>query len=367
MTGPASAGPARVLRFGRRALSLRSYRSRRVLVHHRAGVATLRAAEHTGARERELMAEYAQTHVVPTEGLPAWPGPDGSAPPAANLDPGLDVMVLERRGEWAHIRCSNGWEAWVDGRRLVVSAPAPAAPPPPPPPPPAPEPAPPAPPPPAPEPAQPAPPPATPQPAPAPPPSTETVHADAPTATQPAPAQPAQPSAAWGAPAAAPRARDAGGRLSIGPGQIVALVGGVLFLVSAWFTWIGYEFEAGGTSASESFSAYRIPAHFLLDSESESGGLNLGIVIAFFGFACIAAAVLSALNRRLGLLSLIAGIAAFLVVLLFFVQAKYLSDLLPGFVDTGYFSLLGFGAYIGLLGAVASLVGGVLALVIKRR
>src|SRR5262249_31723615 len=59
------------------------------------------------------MADYEQTHVVPTEGLPAWAGPDSSVPPAANLDPGLDVMVIETRTDWAHIRCSNGWEAWV--------------------------------------------------------------------------------------------------------------------------------------------------------------------------------------------------------------------------------------------------------------
>jgi hypothetical protein len=183
------------------------------------------------------------------------------------------------------------------------------------------------------------------------------------------PTQPAEPSSAWGTPAAAPapvRQRGGGG-FQIGPGQIVAFVGGLLFFVSAWFTWISYEFTAGGTSASESFSAYRIPAHFLLDSESESGGLNLGIVIAFFGFACIAAAVLGALNRNLGLLSLVTGVAAFLVALLFFVQTKNLSDLLPEFVDTGYFSLLGFGAYVGLIGAIAALVGGILALAIKRR
>ena len=64
------------------------------------------------------MAEYGQTHVVPTEGMPAWAGPDGSAAPAANLDPGLDVMLIEFRADWAHVRCSNGWEAWVDGKAL---------------------------------------------------------------------------------------------------------------------------------------------------------------------------------------------------------------------------------------------------------
>jgi hypothetical protein len=203
------------------------------------------------------MAEYPQTHVAPTEGLPAWTEPDGSRAPAANLDPGLDVMLLERRGEWAHVRCSNGWEAWVDGRRLVESAPTQTAP---------------------------------------------TV-----TTPPPPPAQPGPPSAAWGTPAAAPAAAPrATGGFSIGPGQIVALIGGLLFLIASWLPWIRFEFSGGGSSASESFSAYRIPAHFLLDSQSELGGLSLGTVIAFFGVACIAAALLSGL-RSVRFLSLVAG------------------------------------------------------------
>jgi hypothetical protein len=88
-------------------------------------------------------------------------------------------------------------------------------------------------------------------------------------------------------------------------------------------------------------------------------------VIAFFGVACIAAALLGGL-RGLRFLSVVAGGAAFLVVILFLVQTKYLSDQLPGVVESGYFSVLRFGAYIALLGAIASLVGGVLALVPKR-
>jgi hypothetical protein len=225
-------------------------------------------------------------------------------------------MLLERRGEWAHVRCSNGWEAWVDGRRLVESAPTQTAP---------------------------------------------TV-----TTPPPPPAQPGPPSAAWGTPAAAPAAAPrATGGFSIGPRQIVALIGGLLFLIASWLPWIRFEFSGGGSSASESFSAYRIPAHFLLDSQSELGGLSLGIVIAFFGVACIAAALLSGL-RSVRFLSLVAGGAAFLVVVLFLVQTKYLSDQLPGVVESGYFSVLRLGAYIALLGAIASPVGGVLALVLKR-
>jgi hypothetical protein len=290
------------------------------------------------------MADYEQTHVVPTEGLPAWAGPDGSVPPAANLDPGLDVMVVETRSEWAHIRCSNGWEAWVDSRRLIAR-PAPAA-----------------------SAAQPAtpPPPSAAQSAPPPPPTTAQASTPPPPpgATQPTPTQPPPPSAAWGTPGAAPGAPGRAGGFRIGPPQIVALVGGLLFLVSAWFTWIHIELVSGARSAS--FPAYEIPAHFLLDSQSESGGLNLGIVIAFFGFACIATAIISALQPRLGVLSLVAGVAAFLIVVLFLWQTKNFADELSPLLESGYFSVLRYGAYIALVSAIVTVVGGILSLVQKR-
>jgi hypothetical protein len=296
---------------------------------------TLRAAP----RREMRMAEYRQTHVVPTEGLPAWAGPDGSAAPAATLDPGLDVMVLGEQGAWAHIRCSNGWEAWVDARRLVASAPAPAT----------------------------APTPAPPPPAATPPPPSPTAPTPT-TAPPPTPTQTGPPSAAWGTPgaAAAPAGvpRPSPG-FQIGAGPIVALVGGLLYFVAGWLAWLRFEFS-GTTSVTQSFSGYDIPAHYLLDSRSESGGLSLGIVIAFFGFACLAAAVLSATNRSLGLLSIVAGGAAFLVVVLFLIQTRYIIDALGPAFETGYFSVLRFGAYVAFLGAIASIVGGILTLVQKR-
>ena len=290
------------------------------------------------------MADYSQTHAVPAEGLPAWAAPDGSAVPAANLDPGLDVMLIESRGDWAYVRCSNGWEAWVDGRRLIVSAPVSAT---------------------APTPTAPtttAPAPVPPPPAaPAPPP--QAAPPSSPTPTTP----PAPPSAAWGAPGAAavppgvPRPTPG---FQIGTGPILALVGGLLYLVASWLAWLHFDFR-GTTSITQSFSAYDIPAHFLLDSRSDSGGLSLGIVIAFFGFACLVAAVLSATNRRLGLLSVIAGGVALLVVVLFLVQTRYIIDALGPTFDSSYFSVLRFGVYIALLGAIGSVVGGILTLVQK--
>ncbi|MFF3332503.1 hypothetical protein ACFYWX_23560 [Streptomyces sp. NPDC002888] len=62
---------------------------------------------------------FRPTHVVPRHGMPAWEAPD-PARPTVPLDPLLPVQLLERRGDWGHILCANGWSAWVDGRFLVA-------------------------------------------------------------------------------------------------------------------------------------------------------------------------------------------------------------------------------------------------------
>jgi hypothetical protein len=62
---------------------------------------------------------FRPTHVVPQHGMPAWEAPD-PARPTVPLDPLLPVQLVERRGDWGHIRCANGWSAWVDGRLLVA-------------------------------------------------------------------------------------------------------------------------------------------------------------------------------------------------------------------------------------------------------
>ncbi|MEV6612518.1 hypothetical protein AB0N31_01190 [Streptomyces sp. NPDC051051] len=62
---------------------------------------------------------FRPTHVVPQQGMPAWETPD-PARPTVPLDPLLPVRLVERRGDWGHVLCSNGWSAWVDGRYLVA-------------------------------------------------------------------------------------------------------------------------------------------------------------------------------------------------------------------------------------------------------
>ncbi|WP_459171079.1 SH3 domain-containing protein, partial [Streptomyces europaeiscabiei] len=62
---------------------------------------------------------FLPSHVVPPGGLPAWEAPDPSYPTVA-LDALLPVRLLERRGDWGHVLCANGWSAWIDGRLLVA-------------------------------------------------------------------------------------------------------------------------------------------------------------------------------------------------------------------------------------------------------
>ncbi|MEV4441937.1 hypothetical protein AB0K09_23600, partial [Streptomyces sp. NPDC049577] len=61
---------------------------------------------------------FAPTHVVPGHGLPTWAAPD-AATPTEPLDPLLPVQLLDRRGDWGRVLCSNGWSAWVDARLLI--------------------------------------------------------------------------------------------------------------------------------------------------------------------------------------------------------------------------------------------------------
>ncbi|WP_317440821.1 YrhB domain-containing protein [Streptomyces collinus] len=62
--------------------------------------------------------EFTPTHLVPQGGMPAWAAPDPTLEPVARIDARVELQLLERAGDWAHIVCSNGWSAWVDSRAM---------------------------------------------------------------------------------------------------------------------------------------------------------------------------------------------------------------------------------------------------------
>jgi hypothetical protein len=61
---------------------------------------------------------FPATHVVGPEGAAAWVAADAEAESAPRLHARLPVQVLEVWGDWAKVRCENGWETWTDGRKL---------------------------------------------------------------------------------------------------------------------------------------------------------------------------------------------------------------------------------------------------------
>ncbi|WP_045696528.1 hypothetical protein [Streptomyces rubellomurinus] len=61
---------------------------------------------------------FRPTHRVPSGGMSAWTAPDPALTAVTRIDARVELQVLERAGDWAHIVCSNGWSAWVDGRRI---------------------------------------------------------------------------------------------------------------------------------------------------------------------------------------------------------------------------------------------------------
>jgi hypothetical protein len=75
----------------------------------------------TDRQPAPLVAQWAPTHRVPEKGLDCWEAPDVSRTTIARLDPGLEVEVTERWGDWTRVVCSNGWSAWLDGRALEES------------------------------------------------------------------------------------------------------------------------------------------------------------------------------------------------------------------------------------------------------
>ena len=80
-------------------------------------------AARTGGRARTAAGaardEFTATHRAPATGLATRERPDPGKRPNNRIEPGLELQVIERAESWARVRCSNGWETWVDGRYLV--------------------------------------------------------------------------------------------------------------------------------------------------------------------------------------------------------------------------------------------------------
>lgn len=246
------------------------------------------------------MQSVTPTHMVPQAGLPAWTDADASTTPAAHLDPGLEVQVLTRWGDWAYIRCSNNWSAWVDGRRLHPLTPAQAV--------------------------------------------NQSATATGATVGAGGASWPAQqPHQQYARPAAVasggPHVTIAGREVPITAG-----LGGVLLVVvGAVLDWI----KDGG-------NAFDLPIKFLfsLDAAADDTVLAVGWLLVVLAIAAAAGAVLKPEGSAIKAI----GSTTFGICVLYTVQIQRLLSLNKAPGAPGLFSVLGVGLYVTAIGAVLMIV-----------
>jgi hypothetical protein len=172
------------------------------------------------------------------------------------------------------------------------------------------------------------------------------------------------PAAAWTAPADAPvTPRRSGVTITLLPGQLLALAGGVLVLVSGWLDWLR---PAGQRELGIPYglSAYDVPARFLLRDSGlfrGTGGPSVGVFVVILAIVCLVAAF----ARPVNVLALPAGLGALALAVWFALRLRHFLDpgneFVPGFGET-----LGPGVITLGLGGALAIAGGILSLTTRR-
>jgi hypothetical protein len=133
------------------------------------------------------------------------------------------------------------------------------------------------------------------------------------------------------------------------PGQLVALAGGVLVVVSAWLDWIRPSRPFGPTMG---ISAYDVPAQFLVRDNglfASRGGPSLGLLVLVLGAGCL----IAALVRPVGVLALPAGLGSVAIAIWYTLRLR---DFAGGRFD----DIFGVGTVVAVIGGVVAIIGGVL-------
>jgi len=160
------------------------------------------------------------------------------------------------------------------------------------------------------------------------------------------------PSASWGTPPGAPAPRPSGVTVTLLPGQLVALAGGVLVVVSAWLDWIRPSRPFGPAAG---FSAYDVPAQFLVRDSGlfiNRAGPSLGLLVFLVGATCLVAALVS----PVAFLALPAGIGALGVGVWYVLRLR-------SYTASTFRDLIGVGAFVAIVGGLVAVLGGILTLV----
>jgi len=166
-----------------------------------------------------------------------------------------------------------------------------------------------------------------------------------------------EPNAGWSTTPSPPPTRAAGVTISLLPGQVVSLAGGVLVMVGAWLDWVRPDRDFGPPFG---LSAYDVPARFLFRDSGfavNRGGPTIGWLVAIVGVVCIVAA----LTRVIAMLALPAGVAALALAVWYALRLRNLVDNFGGF-GPSFGDALGLGVIVVGLGGIVAAIGGILSL-----
>jgi len=154
-------------------------------------------------------------------------------------------------------------------------------------------------------------------------------------------------------PGVSPPAPAAPTGVALGPGQIVALVGAAVVVLSTLLNWVDSE--------GQTASAHNVPAAFLLNKDNAGdGGLGVGWLLIIL----MAVVVVGAFVANVRWLAIVGGGLGVIVVLLFLLQINsFLDEARDDFgVDIAFFDFATYWPLLTLVGAGAATVGGIVAL-----
>jgi hypothetical protein len=140
---------------------------------------------------------------------------------------------------------------------------------------------------------------------------------------------------------------------ALGPGQIVALVGAALVVLTTLLNWVDFE---GDTA-----SAHNVPAAFLYNKDNAGdGGLGIGWLLILL-MVVVVVGVFAAAARWL---TIVGGALGAIVVVMFVFQVNSLLDeARDNFgVDISLFDFITFFPLLALIGCAGAIVGGIMAM-----
>lgn len=148
-------------------------------------------------------------------------------------------------------------------------------------------------------------------------------------------------------PPPAPAAGGGGSGLAVGPGTILALLGAVALVVSAFLNWL----EIDGIPSSPGTD---VPFDFLFDKGTNSSDPSF---LLWLGIAAALLAV-GALVPRVRVLAIVGGVLGVLVAVVYCIQLNALLD--DRGIDVDLLDAIGIGVYVALVAGAVGLIGSLL-------